>query len=74
MSRGSLSATPIVGENNNALPLNSDGTVDQQAIAEHNCWVFELTAVKPAGATYDLTFAAERLSKIIYRRARVRVD
>jgi hypothetical protein len=74
MARSSLSIHPIVGENTNALKLNSNTLADQAAAGQHNCWKFELTRVKPAGATYELVFADNGLSMIIYRRARVRVE
>lgn len=74
MARSTLSVFPIVGEDNNALPLNPDSPADQTVISQHNCWKFELTNVKPAGATYELKFAGDGLSRIVYQRARVRVD
>jgi hypothetical protein len=75
MARSSLSMFPMVGENNDALPLTPDSPIEQTATSQHNCWMFELTNVKPAGATYELIFApGDGLSMIIYQRARVRVD
>jgi hypothetical protein len=73
-TRGSLSVTAIVGENNGALSLNPATPPDPAATRQHNCWIFELTNVKPAGATYQLVFTEDGLAKIVYRRARVRVD
>lgn len=73
-ARSSLSIFPIVGENNSALPLNADSPIDQTAASQHNCWIFELTNVKPAGATYEIQFTGDGLSRIVYQRARVRVD
>lgn len=40
----------------------------------HNCWRFEVSSIKPAGATYDLRFDEGRLTKIVYRRSRLRVE
>jgi hypothetical protein len=40
----------------------------------HDCWRFELTDVKPAGATFDLTFNRGSLTDILYRRARIRSE
>jgi hypothetical protein len=73
-ARSSLSIYSIVGEDNGALPLNPDTPPDLVATRQHNCWIFELTNVKPAGATYELVFAKDGLARITYRRARARVD
>jgi hypothetical protein len=62
---------PIVNhEKQDTLALNESMPTSYM----HKCWRFELTGVKPAGATFDLTFDQHGLTRILYRRSRIRAE
>jgi hypothetical protein len=72
-SRSNMYAHPIIHHDvlgsidlDAALP-NAEGTTGLR-----DCWKFEVTSVKPAGAYYELTFGQNRLTKISYRRPWIR--
>ena len=73
-ANSALVVTPIVGKGTaDVLALNDISTAAEKMQA-HQCWIFEVNSVAPAGATYALTFGSAGLQKILYRRARIRAD
>ena len=73
-SRNGLVAHAIVDHNRqDVVSLASNPDSGPKALL-HNCWRFEVSSIKPAGATYDIWFDEGRLTKIVYRRSRLRVE
>ena len=56
------------------VSLDQSERSEDLRLSAHACWQFELPSTKPAGATYDLTFEKGVLTKISYRRARIRTE
>jgi hypothetical protein len=73
-ANGDLSMVPIVNHDRvNVLTLE-DISMAAKKMQAHQCWMFEVNVVKPAGATFSLTFGSTGLEKILYRRPRIRAD
>lgn len=70
----SLSVAPIVNISEVGALSLEDMSSTAEKMKSHRCWLFELTSVKPAGATYELAFGTAGLETILYRRARIRAD
>jgi len=75
LSAGNLVVFPIVFPNVVSRIDSSEGLhrvlID---LKRYDAWTFELTSDRPAGARVELYFTEERLARIEYRRARVRLD
>lgn len=56
------------------VSLDENEGLEDVRLSAHACWRLELTSAKPAGATYDLTFKKGALTKIAYRRGRIRME
>ena len=56
------------------MSLDQSEGLEDVRLNAHACWRFELTSAKPAGATYDLIFKNGALTKIDYRRGRIRME
>jgi hypothetical protein len=72
--RSDAHVQPIVPRFDDTLHLDSSSQMDEKTLKAHQCWDFELPTVKPAGAFYELTFNDQKLTKISYRRPRIRLD
>lgn len=70
-----LAATPIVDmQNDGVVMLSGADSLPANSLGSHNCWRFEINSVAPAGAVYEIDFGQTGLKRILYRRARVRVE
>jgi len=70
-----LRASTIVRhDGDDTLHLTALSSDDERKFKSHDCWSFEVTSIKPAGAIYDITFNKAGLTMIIYRRARIRAE
>jgi hypothetical protein len=70
-----LAAAPIVDmQNGGVVTLSGADSLPAKSLGSHNCWRFEINSVAPAGAVYEIDFGQSGLKRILYRRARVRVE
>jgi hypothetical protein len=69
-----LAATPIVDMQNGGVVTLSGTAPPAGSLGAHSCWRFEINSVAPAGAVYEIDFGQTGLKRILYRRARVRVE
>jgi len=69
-----LSVFPIVYfEGNGWIELAKRGEKIPDSLKGHEAWMFEVSTEKPEGAFFDVYFEDNRLSRIEYRRARIRL-
>ena len=74
-SRNDVSLHSIVSRDLvDTVSLDQSERSEDIRLSAHACWQFELASAKPTGATYDLTFEKDVLTKISYRRARIRTE
>lgn len=71
----SLVAFPIVYyEGNGWVDLNQPNSEILHDLDRYSAWKFEVAHDKPAGALFEVFFANDRLARIDYRRARIRLE
>jgi len=69
-----LSVFPIVYfEGNGWVELAKRGENIPASLGSHAAWTFEISTEKPGGAFVDVYFDGNRLSRIEYRRPRIRL-
>lgn len=56
--------------------VNVTGSLDEpiKTLHPYDAWTFEIASDKPGGSHFDLYFDGDRLTKIKYRRERIRLD
>jgi len=74
-SQDGLLVVPIVEYNDHgSLPNDNVSSANPLDLESHNCWLFEVTSVSPAGATYEIQFGTAGLQGILYRRRKIRTE
>lgn len=71
----SLSAYEVVSSNNGAwFVLDQSSKKEMASVFAYDIWSFEVTATKPAGADFVVYFSEGLISRITYKRPRIRVE
>ena len=70
-----MTAYPVVPTSRGAA-VRVDGLEpgSERAFQAFDAWKFEVPSEKPAGAVFEVYFSGDRLERITYRRARVRLE
>ena len=75
LSDHALSIREVASSANHAwFDLSGDTGPDQGSPVSYDVWSFEVSRIQPAGASYTIYFADDRIVRIAYSRPRIRLE